>query len=52
MFLCFVFLNISFVKMKYNIIVEIQKIKLGSLAEKSLTQKIEKLIDCEKVNKY
>jgi hypothetical protein len=52
MYLFLFFLNISFEKIKYKKIVNIQKIKLGILAEKSLTQKIEKLIFCEIVNKY
>jgi len=47
-----VFLNISFAKIKYKIILKIQKTKLGILAEKSLIQKRKKLIFCEKVKKY
>gem|GEM_PF-4050162 len=43
-FLFLLCLKISFEKIKYNKIFNIQKIKLGILAEKSLTQNIEKLI--------
>jgi len=43
MYLFFVFLNILFAKIKYKIILKIEKTKLGILAEKSLIQNREKL---------
>lgn len=52
MFLFLLFLKISFEKIRYKIIFRIPKIKLGILAEISLTQKKEKLILWKIVNMY
>ena len=52
MYLFFVFLNILFAKIKYKIILKIEKTKLGILAEKSLIQNREKLKFWVIVKKY
>lgn len=52
MYLFFVFLNMSFAKIKYNMIINIENTKLGNLAEKSLIQKREKLIFWVIVKRY